>query len=180
LGGGGRCLVVEAEWLIPVARRAAACVLRSLPEGLRGSARDDMRQDAYVAAVRLAREFRGEGDVQGYVFVGCCRELRGLLYRSNAYRFRYGVRVGLEGWQAEAPAPPGADALTGAVAAEMLARANPRQEQLIRAWLWEGKTEAIVYQTGASFAGNEGQPWLRTAFAQQIPGVTGNKIGGKP
>ena len=40
-------------------------------------------------------------------------------------------------------------------------------------------TEAIVYQTGASFAGNEGQPWLRTAFAQQIPGVTGNKIGGK-
>jgi hypothetical protein len=34
-------------------------------------------------------------------------------------------------------------------------------------------TEAIVYQTGASFAGNEGQPWLRTAFAQRIPGVTG-------
>lgn len=34
-------------------------------------------------------------------------------------------------------------------------------------------TEAIVYQTGASFAANEAQPWLRTAFAQQIPGVTG-------
>jgi len=35
-------------------------------------------------------------------------------------------------------------------------------------------TEAIVYQTGASFAANEAQPWLRTAFAQQIPGVTGS------
>lgn len=40
-------------------------------------------------------------------------------------------------------------------------------------------TEAIVYQTGASFAGNEGQPWLRTAISQQIPGVTGNTGGGK-
>jgi len=34
-------------------------------------------------------------------------------------------------------------------------------------------TEAIVYQTGAAFAANEMQPWLRTAFEQQIPGVTG-------
>jgi hypothetical protein len=33
-------------------------------------------------------------------------------------------------------------------------------------------TEAIVYQTGASFVANHGQPWLRTAFKQQIPGVT--------
>jgi len=33
-------------------------------------------------------------------------------------------------------------------------------------------TEAIVYQTGASFAANNGEPWLRTAFKQQIPGVT--------
>jgi type IV secretory pathway TraG/TraD family ATPase VirD4 len=33
-------------------------------------------------------------------------------------------------------------------------------------------TEAIVYQTGTSFAGNNGEPWLRTAFRQQIPGVT--------
>jgi hypothetical protein len=39
-------------------------------------------------------------------------------------------------------------------------------------------TEAIVYQTGAAFAANESQPWLRTAFAQQIPGVTGT-AGGK-
>jgi type IV secretory pathway TraG/TraD family ATPase VirD4 len=35
-------------------------------------------------------------------------------------------------------------------------------------------TEAIIYQTGARFAANEGQPWVRTAFAQQIPGVTGH------
>lgn len=35
-------------------------------------------------------------------------------------------------------------------------------------------TEAIVYQTGASFRANECQPWLRAAFSQQIPGVTGN------
>jgi len=41
-------------------------------------------------------------------------------------------------------------------------------------------TEAIVYQTGASFAANEGEPWIRTAFEQQIPGVTGNRSGGKP
>ncbi len=34
-------------------------------------------------------------------------------------------------------------------------------------------TEAIVYRTGASFAANEFQPWLRTAFSQQIPGLTG-------
>jgi type IV secretory pathway TraG/TraD family ATPase VirD4 len=33
-------------------------------------------------------------------------------------------------------------------------------------------TECIVYQTGASFAANNGEPYLRTAFAQQIPGVT--------
>jgi len=33
-------------------------------------------------------------------------------------------------------------------------------------------TDAIVYQTGASFIANEGQPYLRTTFAQQIPGVT--------
>ena len=33
-------------------------------------------------------------------------------------------------------------------------------------------TEAIVYQTGTSFAGNNGEPWLRTSFKQQIPGVT--------
>jgi len=41
-------------------------------------------------------------------------------------------------------------------------------------------TEAIVYQTGAAFSANEGQPWLRTAFEQQIPGVTGrlNTAGG--
>jgi hypothetical protein len=38
-------------------------------------------------------------------------------------------------------------------------------------------TEAIVYQTGASFIANEGEPWLRTTFPQQIPGVTG--AGGK-
>ena len=33
-------------------------------------------------------------------------------------------------------------------------------------------TEAIVYQTGAAFVANEWQPWQRTAFTQQIPGVT--------
>jgi hypothetical protein len=38
-------------------------------------------------------------------------------------------------------------------------------------------TEAIVYQTGAAFAANESQPWVRTAFAQQIPGVTGARNG---
>lgn len=42
-------------------------------------------------------------------------------------------------------------------------------------------TEAIAYQTGAAFAGNDGQPWIRVTFAQQIPGVTGsrNTGGGK-
>jgi hypothetical protein len=35
-------------------------------------------------------------------------------------------------------------------------------------------TEAIAYQTGASFAANDGEPWIRVAFAQQIPGVTGS------
>ncbi len=33
-------------------------------------------------------------------------------------------------------------------------------------------TEAIVYQTGAAFRANRGEPWLRTTFKQQIPGVT--------
>jgi hypothetical protein len=33
-------------------------------------------------------------------------------------------------------------------------------------------TECIVYQTGASFTANNGEPYLRTSFAQQIPGVT--------
>jgi hypothetical protein len=33
-------------------------------------------------------------------------------------------------------------------------------------------TDCIVYQTGTSFAANGGQPWLRTTFRQQIPGVT--------
>jgi hypothetical protein len=33
-------------------------------------------------------------------------------------------------------------------------------------------SEAIVYQTGASFRANGGEPWLRTAFRQIIPGVT--------
>lgn len=34
------------------------------------------------------------------------------------------------------------------------------------------ETQAIVYQTGACFIANEGQPYLRTGFRQQIPGVT--------
>ena len=33
-------------------------------------------------------------------------------------------------------------------------------------------TEAIVYQTGAQFAANGGEPYLRTAFRQIVPGVT--------
>jgi type IV secretory pathway TraG/TraD family ATPase VirD4 len=33
-------------------------------------------------------------------------------------------------------------------------------------------SEAIVYQTGTAFAANGGEPYLRTAFKQQIPGVT--------
>ena len=33
-------------------------------------------------------------------------------------------------------------------------------------------TDCIVYQTGASFEANSGEPWLRTSFRQQIPGVT--------
>jgi len=40
-------------------------------------------------------------------------------------------------------------------------------------------TEAVVYQTGAAFNANEYQPWLRTAFAQQIPGVTGRLNTGR-
>ena len=35
-------------------------------------------------------------------------------------------------------------------------------------------TDAIVYQTGANFAGNNGEPWMRVAFVQQIPGVSGS------
>lgn len=34
------------------------------------------------------------------------------------------------------------------------------------------QTECIVYQTGASFKANNGEPYLRASFAQQIPGVT--------
>jgi hypothetical protein len=33
-------------------------------------------------------------------------------------------------------------------------------------------SEAIVFQTGASFAANGGEPWMRTTFRQIIPGVT--------
>jgi hypothetical protein len=33
-------------------------------------------------------------------------------------------------------------------------------------------TECIVYQTGANFAANNDEPFLRLSFAQQIPGVT--------
>jgi hypothetical protein len=40
-------------------------------------------------------------------------------------------------------------------------------------------TEAIVYQTGAGFDGNDGEPWMRVAFAQQIPGVTGTIAAGR-
>jgi hypothetical protein len=40
-------------------------------------------------------------------------------------------------------------------------------------------TECVAYQTGASFAANDGQPWLRTSFRQQIPGVTGEPGTGK-
>jgi hypothetical protein len=39
-------------------------------------------------------------------------------------------------------------------------------------------TEAIVYQTGAGFAANNGEPWLRTSFRQRIPGVTEKHGGG--
>lgn len=38
-------------------------------------------------------------------------------------------------------------------------------------------TDCIVYQTGASFAANGGEPWLRTSFRQQIPGVTKEPAG---
>lgn len=34
------------------------------------------------------------------------------------------------------------------------------------------QTECIVYQTGAAFQANNGEPYLRASFAQQIPGVT--------
>ncbi len=40
-------------------------------------------------------------------------------------------------------------------------------------------TDCIVYQTGAAFKANGGQPWLRTSFAQQIPGVTLSQKNGK-
>jgi hypothetical protein len=33
-------------------------------------------------------------------------------------------------------------------------------------------TDCIVYQTGSSFQANGGEPWLRTSFHQQIPGLT--------
>jgi type IV secretory pathway TraG/TraD family ATPase VirD4 len=33
-------------------------------------------------------------------------------------------------------------------------------------------TECIVYQTGASFEANAGEPYMRASFPQQIPGVT--------
>jgi hypothetical protein len=38
-------------------------------------------------------------------------------------------------------------------------------------------TEAIAYQTGAGFTANYGEPWMRVAFAQQIPGITRNTAG---
>lgn len=36
-------------------------------------------------------------------------------------------------------------------------------------------TESLIYQTGASFHANNGEPWLRVNFKQQIPGVTMKK-----
>jgi type IV secretory pathway TraG/TraD family ATPase VirD4 len=36
-------------------------------------------------------------------------------------------------------------------------------------------TSAIVYQTGTAFSANHGEPWLRTQFRQQIPGLTMKK-----
>lgn len=39
-------------------------------------------------------------------------------------------------------------------------------------------TDCIVYQTGACFEANSGEPWLRTSFRQQIPGVTMPEGGG--
>jgi len=33
-------------------------------------------------------------------------------------------------------------------------------------------TECIVYQTGASFKANHGEPYLRATVPQRIPGVT--------
>jgi len=41
-------------------------------------------------------------------------------------------------------------------------------------------TDCIVYQTGASFRANDAEPYLRTSFKQQIPGVTMNHGGGRP
>ena len=41
------------------------------------------------------------------------------------------------------------------------------------------ETEAIVYQTGAGFAANNGEPWMRVTFLQQIPGLTMKKRNAK-
>jgi TraM recognition site of TraD and TraG len=40
-------------------------------------------------------------------------------------------------------------------------------------------TETILYQTGAAFHANNGEPWLRVNFKQQIPGVTMDAKGGR-
>lgn len=37
-------------------------------------------------------------------------------------------------------------------------------------------TEAIIYRTGAAYIANDGQPFLRTAFPQIIPGVTDKMV----
>jgi hypothetical protein len=39
-------------------------------------------------------------------------------------------------------------------------------------------TATILYQTGAAFPANNGEPWLRVNFKQQIPGVTMDANGG--
>ena len=33
-------------------------------------------------------------------------------------------------------------------------------------------TDALIFQTGAAFSANKGEPWLRTTFKQLIPGLT--------
>lgn len=40
-------------------------------------------------------------------------------------------------------------------------------------------TESLIYQTGAAFHANNGEPWLRVNFKQQIPGVTMGAKGGR-
>jgi TraM recognition site of TraD and TraG len=40
-------------------------------------------------------------------------------------------------------------------------------------------TESLIYQTGAAFHANNGEPWLRVNFKQQIPGVTMDAKGGR-